>query len=302
METLADIGEDALIQRIAANLSLSADVVEGAGDDCAVVKPSRRGFLELLKTDCVVEGIHFLPETSPEKVGWKAMARVVSDIASMGGTPKFALITLILPRDQKVSYVEALYVGMQRCTERYGISIVGGETSSGPLTIISVTLTGEVKASQCLRRNGAKVGDAIFVTGKLGGSIRGHHLTFEPRLKEAQWLAANFKIHAMMDVSDGLGKDLPRLVSGAGVGFQIHQDLPVNVGCDQRNAWSDGEDYELLFTVPARLSKRLALAWSEQFPNVPLTKIGEIVTPDLSQTIPDSAKGWEHFHSQKGKS
>jgi thiamine-monophosphate kinase len=115
METLDQIGEDALIHRLTHALPLGADVIAGAGDDCAIVRPVRGRRLQLLKTDCIVEGVHFLRATPPECVGWKAMARVVSDIAAMGGTPEHAMVTMVLPMELEVPYVEQLYAGMRRC-------------------------------------------------------------------------------------------------------------------------------------------------------------------------------------------
>ncbi len=298
-EKLFEVGEDALVAMITSKLPTNRDVVAGAGDDCAIVKPCGKIWHVLLKTDCVVEGVHFFPNTPFDQIGWKAMARVVSDIAAMGGVPLHAMITLILPSDFEVIKVEQLYSGLRRCAERYGISIVGGETSTGPLVIVSVSMMGKVNIKRCLRRTKAKVGDAIFVTGKLGGSIRGKHLKFEPRLKEAQWLSARPFVHAMMDLSDGLGKDLPRLADASGLGFVIEEEsLPVSKGCTQQQAWSDGEDYELLFSVSADDGKRLQIAWKHKFPNLPLTCIGRFVKKSQGKIPQFKRGGWEHFKSR----
>jgi len=293
---LAAIGEDELIRRFTTGLPLGPEVVAGAGDDCAIVHTGRKGQWQLLKTDAVVENVHFTRDVAPGQTGWKAMARVVSDIASMGGTPQHALITLVLPPDLEIDHATGLYAGLRRCAETFGISIVGGETTRGPFIIISVCLTGTVKPSECIRRDGARVGDFIYVTGKLGGSIKGHHLTFIPRLAEARWLCSHFSIHAMMDLSDGLAKDLPRLARASALGFQIQPDaLPRNPGCTPADAWSDGEDYELLFCVSPGTASRLAIAWQQQFPDVSLTKIGRMVAAaeGISPDIPGS--GWDAF-------
>ena len=215
MDRLRDIGEDALIDRLIAGLPLGPEVVAGPGDDCAVLLTADPGTCDLLKTDCLVEGVHFLPDTDPEKVGWKALCRTLSDIAAMGGTPRAALITLAVPGDRAVSVVEGWYRGLRRAAETYGVSIVGGETSSLPASVatafLSITVTGSVARADCLYRSGARVGDLIAVTGRLGGSFTsGRHLDFTPLLREGAWLAraGGFRPTAMMDLSDGLAKDL----------------------------------------------------------------------------------------------
>jgi thiamine-monophosphate kinase len=299
METLAKIGEDALIRRLTASLKPGADVVTGPGDDCAVVRPLRGRRFQLLKTDCIVESVHFLRETAPGRVGWKAMARVVSDIAAMGGIPQHALVTLILPLDLEVSYVEQLYAGLRRCAEKFNVSIVGGEMSRGAQIVVSVSLVGSVAEKRCVPRDGAKAGDAIHVTGRLGGSLRGHHLEFMPRVEEAQWLAKHLPLHAMMDLSDGLAKDLPRMALASSVGFVLDESsLPVNEGCTPAQAWADGEDYELLFALPAPLTKRQQRRWQRVFPEVPLTCIGRFVEAGRGRAPSFSGEGWDHFNHQ----
>lgn len=296
MPTVSEIGENRLVQLLTERLPAREDVVKGVGDDCAVVLPAPRGWLQLLKTDCVVEGVHFLREHAPEQVGWKAMARVVSDIASMAGEPQHALVTLVLPPDTQVSWVERLYEGLQRCANLFNIALVGGETSSGRQMVISVSLSGRVKTTRCARRDGAREGDAIMVTGKLGGSLAGHHLTFIPRLSEADWLAENARLHAMMDISDGLAKDLPRMAVASGVEFVIEENtLPVHGGCTREQAWSDGEDYELLLAVPLRAARRLESAWSRKFPETPLTSIGRFVPVGHGVKPSFAGQGWDHF-------
>jgi thiamine-monophosphate kinase len=294
--TLAELGEDALVRRLTGNLPLGPDVVEGAGDDCAVVKSLRKGWLQLLKTDCVVEGVHFTRHTAPERVGWKALARAVSDIAAMGGAPDHAMVTLLAPSGRKVSDVVRLYRGLRKCARKFGVSIVGGETSRSPVFAIVVSLTGRVKCAHCVRRDGATAGDVMFVTGRLGGSRRGHHLDFVPRIAEARWLAANFKPHAMMDLSDGLAKDLPRMADASGAGFVIHEgSLPRNKGCTAKQAWASGEDHELLIAVSRRIAGKLEGAWRRRFPRTPLTRIGSFVPKGRGCALSFAAKGWEHF-------
>src|SRR5205814_2468571 len=160
--------------------------------------------LLLFKTDAVVEGIHFTSETPPEKVGHKALARCLSDIAAMGGEPSSAVVTIGLPTKFDAAFVEKIYSGMSALAEKFGVAIVGGETTTNPERIfISVALIGFAGRERIVLRSGAKVGDALFVTGELGGSLAGKHLDFEPRVAEGRWLGENFSIHAMIDLSDG---------------------------------------------------------------------------------------------------
>lgn len=288
---IAGLGEDRLIAEITRGLRHAADVRVSIGDDCAVIGSARAAIWQLLKTDCVVEGVHFLREADPKKVGWKALARAISDIGAMGGAPKHALITLGLSPETELRRVKSLYAGMHKAAETFGVSIVGGETSrtSGPL-FISVALTGAVPRKQCVTRSGGRAGDCLYVTGRLGGSLAGRHLTFTPRVAEAQWLASNFRIRAMMDLSDGLGADLPRLAAASGTGFELARDaVPRNKGCTVEQALSDGEDYELLFAIAPRDAAKLEARWP--FPKLPLTRIGTL----LRRTKPDSLRGFDHF-------
>lgn len=297
MENLKDIGEDALISRLVKSLDKGGDVVVGPGDDCAVIDVGDKKRYQLLKTDCIVEGVHFLPEAPAEQVGWKAVARVISDFAAMGGEPSQLLITLVMPENQQVTYVEKLYEGMQRCATAYGAAISGGETSSlamGSAAVISISGTGWVDKDQLVRRDGGKPDDVIMVTGQLGGSIKGKHLTFTPRLEEAKWLVENFQLHSMMDLSDGLAKDLPRLAKLSQCGYMIHESaVPCSPSSDLIGALGDGEDYELLMSVSAEGADAIELKWKEVFPELSLTAIGRL-TDDPSQSS-SLGKGWEHF-------
>lgn len=297
---LADIGEDELVARLIKGLSVSKDVIVGAGDDCALVIPPENGFLQVLKTDCVVEGVHFLRSAEPNRVGWKAMARVVSDMAAMGAMPQHALVTLMLPPTLELNYVTQLYEGLNLCADTYGVSIVGGETSRGGVVVVSVSMTGKVPNQKYALRSGAKEGDLIYVTGRLGGSIQGHHLDFKPRLHEAGWLVENFPIHAMMDLSDGLQKDLPRMAKASDLpGYEIwHDKLPLRNGCTAEQALNDGEDYELLFCVPEEIEKELEQCWSAQNFNVELTRIGRFTSEVVPEQNAGDIKGcWDHFSS-----
>ena len=275
---LSDLGEDRLLARLLPRLPLSKSVLAGAGDDCAVVRSPGDDKLILLKTDCVVEGVHFRRSDQAAAVGWKAMMRPLSDYAAMSGVPQFALVTLIVPSRTSVRKIDNLYRGLRRAAARFDVSIVGGETSGtrGPITI-SVSVIGFVERNRSVSRRGGKAGDDLFVTGRLGGSIRGKHLRFVPRIEEARWLTEKFSIHAMMDLSDGLGSDLPRLARASGVGFTIDEpSLPRHAGVTVRNAISDGEDFELLFAISLRESDRLQRAWEKKFPKLQLTRIGRL--------------------------
>src|ERR1051325_5054606 len=221
---LREIGEDRLLAQLFSHFTTDRSVVLGAGDDCAVVK-ARAGQLSLLKTDCVVEGIHFPSGGEPTAVGWKAMMRPLSDFAAMSGVPQFALITLIMPAATKVAWTRKLLRGLNKAARRFGVMIVGGETSAtdGPVAI-SVSVSGFVEKDRCVARSGGRRKDDLFVTGRLGSSLRSKHLRFVPRIQEARWLTRHFSIHAMMDLSDGLGADLPKLARASKLGFIIDNE------------------------------------------------------------------------------
>ena len=291
-----ELGEDRLLAQLVADLKTRPGVLAGPGDDCAVVVVPEGKRLLLLKTDCVVEGIHFLSKEKPAAVGWKAMMRTLSDFAAMSGLPQYALVTLIAPAEREVRWITRLYQGLQRAARRFDVVIVGGETSAirGPL-VISVSAAGFVEKKRCVRRSGGKTGDVLFVTGKLGGSGQGRHLKFVPRIDEARWLTQNFALHAMMDLSDGLGADLPRLAKASGVGFAIDESaLPRARGASIRQAISEGEDYELLFALSPKDVDTLEKKWRRKFPRLSLTRIGHL-TGHSSLVTDHSLHGFVHF-------
>jgi len=293
---LGDLGEDRLLRQLLPSLWLAKVVVNRPGDDCAVVNiGDRRSFL-VLKTDCVVEGVHFLRGTNALDVGWKAMMRPLSDFAATSAVPQFALITLMAPKKTKVVWVKELYRGLCRAAKRFEVSIVGGETSSTPGPIaISTSVAGLVEKNRWISRRGSKAGDDLFVTGRLGGALKKKHLQFIPRIVESRWLTKNFSIHAMMDLSDGLGTDLPRLTAASKVGFKIQlQNLPLRRGAKINDAISEGEDYELLFAISRHQSKRLQKEWRRKFPRLPLTNIGCLV-PQSAIRNPQLKGGYVHF-------
>ena len=292
--SIGDLGEDELIEALLEQAPLGKGPA-GPGDDCAVIDQGD-GSLQLLKTDAMVEGVHWSSDTDAKRVGWKAVARVISDFAAMGGRPKELLITIVMPKSTAADWATKLYQGMGNCLEKQGGVIAGGETSSSPEgspIIISVAATGVVPQEQLTLRGGGKAGEAILVTGKLGGSIQGKHLDFVPRLDEAAWLTSEFKPSAMMDLSDGLAKDLPRLAQASGCGFKLHRDtIPCSPGSSVEEAIGDGEDYELLFSIPANQVETLMQEWSGQFPEIPLTVIGELCASEESDQLEG---GWDHF-------
>jgi len=293
---LREIGEDQLLGQLLPDLPLAKAAVRGPGDDCAVVKTRDRHSFIVLKTDCVVAGVHFLATANARDVGWKAMMRPLSDFAATSAVPQFALITLIAPEQTKVEWVEELYRGLCRAARRFKVSIVGGETSSTPgPAAISVCVVGFVETGRCVSRGGGKVGDDLFVTGRLGGAMKHKHLQFVPRIAESRWLTENFSIHAMMDLSDGLGADLPRLARASRVGFNVEmENLPLTRGAKIDDAISKGEDYELLFAIPPRNRNRLQGEWRKKFPKLPLTRIGSLsrLSTENNQLL---QRGYVHF-------
>lgn len=294
MDGPENMREDALIETLLGHVPIVDDVA-GPGDDCAVLHRGE-GPLELLKTDAIVEGVHWTAGTTPKRIGWKAVARVISDFAAMGGKPKEFLITLVIPRSTSIDWLIQLYQGIGACLNQYGGVVAGGETSSGPEgspIVISVAATGEVLSDHLTLRSGANANDMLFVTGKLGGSITGKHLDFKPRLKEAMWLTECFRPTAMMDISDGLAADLPRLAaaSGCGVKFDLGR-IPCSDGTGIEEALHDGEDYELLFAIQSEKVEALLKAWRKQFSDLSLTAIGKLCAKEKGMPLQG---GWDHF-------
>jgi thiamine-monophosphate kinase len=292
---LAGYGEDRLVRELTRGLPAGDNVRAGIGDDCAVTGGKSDAQWRLLKTDCVIEGVHFTMRDGPRKIGRKALARPLSDIAAMGGLPECALVTIAAPPGMEVAWLRHFYAGLRRLAEQFNVAVVGGETARSPGPFFcSVALTGLVESKHCVTRSGGRGGDFLYVTGRLGGSLRGKHLSFTPRIAEARWLVQNFPLRAMMDLSDGLGADLPRLAHAGGTGFMVYEEkIPVTRGCTTRNALADGEDYELLFAISPREAKPLETAWKRRFPRLPLTRIGELCA--LNPSRPASSRGFDHF-------
>jgi thiamine-monophosphate kinase len=309
------VNEFDLIRLLTHSLPTNQSVVTGAGDDCAVLEAGGPDQQLLFKTDAVVEGIHFNADSPPEKIGHKALARCLSDIAAMAGTPTAALVTLGLPRQFNAGRIARIYEGLNALAWQHAVAVVGGETTASPERMwISIALLGTVPRGRAVLRSGARPGDAIFVTGELGGSLSGRHLEFEPRLAEARWLAEHFPIHAMMDLSDGLAGDLRHLLKASGVGAEIlKRAVPVSraarlaakAGDAAKPAFvaalTDGEDFELLFTLASRHAVALTDAWKKMFPALDLSCIGKIIAEeglklrDETGLRPLTAHGYVHF-------
>lgn len=304
-----------LIARLAKSLPTNKTVISGAGDDCAVLDFGLPDRLLLFKTDAVVEGIHFTADTPPAKIGHKALARCLSDIAAMAGRPLAALVTIGLPKHFVPEHVVDIYSGLNALAKEHDVAIAGGETTTNPGGIfISISLLGTVERGKQVLRSGARAGDAIFVTGELGGSLLGRHLEFEPRLAEARWLAGHFSIHAMIDLSDGLAGDLRHILIASGTGAELLKtSIPVSHAAKLQArrsssakppviaALTDGEDFELLFTVASGDAVRLLDAWKKKFPKTKLRCIGKIIAGE-GITLRDrngshrlSAHGYTHF-------
>ena len=280
-----------LISRLLAKLPTGDSVVVGAGDDCAVIDAGVPDQWQLHKTDAVVEGVHFTPDADLQQVGHKALGRALSDIAAMAGTPRWATVTLALPDGFEAKRIESVYDGMAALAKRHAVSLVGGETvANRERLFIGVSLVGEVAREKCILRSGASVGDGVWVTGELGGSIAGHHLSFKPRLAEARWLAEYHQPSAMIDLSDGLAGDLGHLLHAAGAGAELLESaLPIRREARLRAkeseaakppllaALTDGEDYELCFTLGQGQAVALLDRFKQEFPDTPLCCIGKIV-------------------------
>jgi len=333
--TVAEVGEFRLIERLAGRLPPARpDVVVGIGDDVAVIAVAPDRYL-LATCDVQVAGVHFLPRAcDPYRLGRKAAAINLSDIAAVGGRPTHFLVSLALPTDTSVSFVEALYDGISEEAARYGADVVGGNISRSSCLMVDLTLLGEVEPQNLIRRSGARPGDRILVTGRVGASAAGLALVLEPslqvdeadretvlaahqvptpRLPEARAIAATGGATAMIDVSDGLAADLGHICEASGVGALVRADaLPID-GATRRVAqaagtdpleWAlaGGEDYELLFTARPEKVEAIRTAVQEAT-GTPVSVVGEIlpaaagrllVLPD-GRRVPLAARGWKHF-------
>lgn len=272
---LKDLGEFNFIKRVTKPVRLSNRIVKGAGDDAAVIKYTKDKYL-LFTTDMLIEGKHFDKTANAELVGRKSMSCNISDIAAMGGAPKFAVISIGMPGSLDIKYADNMYKGVRKTADKFKVDLVGGDTVSSENIVINIALIGEVEKENLVLRNGAKKNDAIFVTGRIGGSIKGKHLNFTPRLEEARFLVKNFKINSMIDMSDGLLSDLGHILEASNRGAVIcEREIPVSkAAADFDSAIKDGEDFELIFTLPEKDADRLARLWPFK---TRLSKIGRIL-------------------------
>ncbi|MDD5464989.1 MAG: thiamine-phosphate kinase [Candidatus Omnitrophica bacterium] len=247
---LKEIGEFGLIKRFQKKIKTDSSVVAGSGDDCAVLKLDKNKY-QLFTTDMIVEGVDFRKNDNLELVGRKALAISISDIAACAGLPRHAVVSLGLHKNMQVDQIDLLARGLCDLAKKFKINIVGGDISAADKLIINVSMLGEVEKNKLCLRRGAKVGDIIMVTGEFGGSIKGKHLKFTPRLKEARFLADNFKINAMIDVSDGLIQDLGHILEQSAVGAVLYESLiPLSAAAEGvTDALCSGEEFELLFTA-----------------------------------------------------
>lgn len=302
-----------LIQRITADLPGHPLVKVGVGDDCAVLEAAAPVDW-LFKTDSVVEGTHFLADADPVAVGHKALGRVLSDVAAMAGEPVAALVAIGLPDGYDPAWVEGCYEGIRQLASKYQTAICGGETTRTPSgRWLTVSLLGKVPPGRAVLRTGAQVGDVLFVSGELGGSLTGRHLAFEPRIREAAWLTSQFSIHSMMDLSDGLAGDLRHLI-GDSLGAELRaESIPVSRAAREQArissqakppvlaALTDGEDFELLFSAAPSDAVAILDGWKARFPDVSLKCIGKITAQPGIRLLDKNgiqtlhAHGYTHF-------
>jgi len=286
----------------------AADFPIGIGDDMAQIRWA--GESVLITTDMLLDGVHFdLRLASLEQAGYKAMAVSLSDCAAMATRPVAAVVCVALPRSYGEKELKELHSGITRAGAKYGCALVGGDITSwrneNPFAV-SVAMISECVGNEPITRSGAKVGDCICVTGKLGGSGYGRHLEFEPRVKEAMKIAAAVKVNSMIDISDGLSSDLNRICRQSAVGAIIDAQLiPVSDEARRNedplsSALNDGEDFELLFTLSMRECETLLKDWDEP---VAITRIGTITdTKRMKMKMADGqinellAGGYEHLN------
>ncbi len=313
MTEIKDIGEFGLIDRLKEKIGDDEGVVKGIGDDCAVLEGDHE--YTLLTTDMLVSGDHFNREwQSPWQIGWKSIVVNVSDIASMGGLPKWALVSMALPDDVSVEYIDEIFGGMINASDEYDLSIIGGDTTHGDLLVINVALIGEVEKEDLSMRGDAEVGDVICVTGDVGKSWAGLELLragkegytdfyLEPccRLDISGKLAPF--VNAMIDVSDGVASEVGHICEESGVGAEVYEEkIPISdktkeagkmLGKDPMFwALSGGEDFELLFTIDEEKI--------DSIDGIDYTIIGKITERGVFLVDEDGEKsklkgGYDHF-------
>ena len=252
--------------------------MRGIGDDCAIFRPPGSNEDLLFTTDLLLEGVHFRHETHrSEDAGHKALARGLSDIAAMGGEPRFCLVSLALAPWADRRWLDGFYSGLLRLAARHGTALAGGDLARASMLACDIVVCGAVPRGRALRRDGARAGDAIYVSGRLGGSALGlakgtgaawkRHLRPQPRLELGRYLREKLRATAAMDLSDGLSLDLQRMCLASGLAAEI-EEPPRFAGASLEQALDGGEDYELLFTLDPRVKAPV------RFGSVPLTRIG----------------------------
>lgn len=289
------VGEFGLIKRFKGLIKNDRTVIKGSGDDCAVLRFSKDKY-QLFTCDMLVEGVDFSLREDPYLVGRKALAVSLSDIAACAGLGRHCLVSLVLPKKTELKFVDRLFKGMLDLAREYKINLVGGDLSRGRQVAIDVSLLGEVEKRYLVLRSGARQKDIIFVSGRLGGSILGKHLNFKPRLKEARFLVKNFKVNAMIDISDGLVQDLGHILAESKAGAILYEDL-IPLAKEAKGlhqALYMGEDFELLFTLPQKEAKKLMAKRISNF-----RPIGEIVSARYGLRLINS-NGREDFISAQG--
>jgi len=273
----------------------------GIGDDCAVLPPTKRA--QLVTTDPVIHGQHFDDAVSPRAAGAKLLKRNLSDIAAMGGRPVAAVLSLALAPTTSVAWLREFYLGLAACARRYRVKIVGGDITQAPAGFFGafLTLHGEATGERFITRTGARFHDHLFVTGRLGGSRLNHHYSFQPRLAEGAWLARQPEVAAMMDVSDGIAKDVQALTPAGMVASISPEALPLSSAAKAAghrsgqpgwvHALTDGEDYELLFVVRAKADvAKFTARWRKAFV-IPLHRIGH-----FSRSVENGHVDWKSLH------
>ena len=323
MTRLGDLGEFGFIDRIRRQVSTSEQVIEGIGDDCAVL--DFHGQKMLVSTDLFLEDIHFRPSAaSYEDIGWKAAAGCLSDIAAMGGTPRFMLVSLAAPAGTNADDLEDLYTGYLAMCGKAGAVLVGGDTTrcQGGITIDSIVI-GEAVGGRYLTRGGAKPGDLLVVTGFPGKSAAGLHAQENghaapkllhahhkptPRIAEGQWLAKCEAVHAMLDVSDGLVQDAGHLTEKSGVGLDIDRaSLPIGKDLEDycaahkldvsEFAMAGGEAYELLFALDPKALPNVSDDFGKEFA-LGLTVVGRFTDAHEEVRVDGKtprSRGFDHF-------
>ncbi len=308
--------EFSFIEHLRKRIKGSSSVPLGIGDDAAVLNIAK-GKQLVVATDAIVENVDFhIKNLSPEKIGRKALAINLSDLAAMGAKPTAFVITIGKPASVTPAWLFRFYDGLLKLARQYGVVCAGGDVSRSREFFANVTLLGETGKGKAIKRSGASQGDLIAVTGTLGGSLLKHHYDFTPRLREADLLARGGFTTAMIDISDGLIQDLSHILRASRVGARLDlEKVPVSRDAvkmarghllkARERALCDGEDFELLFTVPFRRRNELERVWRKRFPRVPLAWIGRIdgKTPRISWkdtgkkiSAPKTARGgFAHF-------